>query len=101
MAMQKASIQDLVDEVERRRVLQRIAQRRLATDLQITQGHYSKIIRGKIPVGKRAVAAMSAWLEVQSGPPRDAKRSLSIVELAGEISMQCIKLARLMGEIEG
>jgi transcriptional regulator with XRE-family HTH domain len=54
---------DLIANIEARRRLLRMSQQALALEIGMTQGHYSKLLRGRAPLASSAEAKLSAWLE--------------------------------------
>lgn len=91
-----ASASELMSEAERQRRAAGLTQAAVATVLGMTQGHYSKLISGKVEPGPKAVASARRWLEGKpSVPPSPDAREAEIRRIAAEIAMQCIRLTEL------
>lgn len=89
----------IVEAVEKARKAAGITQAAMAATVGMTQGHYSKVASGKVPAGRKAVDAFSAWLEHRATPiAASGARQLELKRLATAIAMQCIELARLAVE---
>lgn len=54
---------DLIAKTEARRRLLHLSQQRLAGQLGMTQGHYSKLVRRQVPLAPAAEAKLKDWLE--------------------------------------
>jgi transcriptional regulator with XRE-family HTH domain len=80
---------DLIAKTEARRRLMRLSQQELARDLGITQGHYSKLVRGHVPLASKAEVRLSAWLERSKLPDRESQER---ERLAGLIADHANKL---------
>jgi hypothetical protein len=54
---------DLIAKTEARRRLLRLSQQDLAQQLDMTQGHYSKLVRRLVPLAPSAEGKLKDWLE--------------------------------------
>lgn len=91
-----ATANAIVSAAEAARKTAGLTQARMAIAVGMTQGHYSKLVAGKVPAGRKALDALSAWLEREGAPAANPQsRQLEMKRLADEIAMQCMKLARL------
>ena len=76
-----------------------MTQAAMAAAVGMTQGHYSKLMSGKVVAGRKAIDALAAWLERKAVPTAaPATRQLEMKRLADAIAMQCIELARLAAD---
>ena len=90
------SASEIIIRAEETRRALGLSQERLAALIGMTQGHYSKLAAGRVPPGRKAIAALSKWLRDQAAMEPNAKaRRAEILRLAREISMQCMRLSRL------
>ena len=84
----------LLEKVERSRLERRLTQLRLAEQFGITQPHYSKIVRGAVPLTKDMHEAMDLWL--RQNPPTLKPRSDELGRLTRRIERDIAKLNRLL-----
>lgn len=62
----------------------------------MTQGHYSKLVSGKVEPGPKAIANLLRWLEGRAAvPPALDEREAEMRRIAAEIAMQCMRLTEL------
>ena len=92
---------DVVTSVEARRHRDGVSQSAVAASIGVTQGHYSKIASGKVPVSPNAARAMEAWLSDRSEPVVGGDASKRMRQLAGAIRRQCIELMHLTEQVVG
>jgi transcriptional regulator with XRE-family HTH domain len=87
---------DLLAAIEVKRTLVGLSQEKLAEQLGMSQGHYSKLVSGRVILGQKSLTRIQRWLEQQpiSAPDDDARRA-EIRRLADQINMQCMKLVML------
>lgn len=72
-----------------------LTQAQAAKRAGISQGHYSKLARGKVPLGGRTENALRSWLE-RGGAPGSADRHDEVGDLLAAIRRDCARLARLL-----
>ena len=100
--MTAAAITDAVDALERARRQRRISQTALAHMLNVTQGHYSKVVRGLVPLSGKMAERVAAWLAENGGPLEgDDAAALRMRELASSIRAQCMELMHLSERVIG
>jgi transcriptional regulator with XRE-family HTH domain len=91
------------DILKMRRLEARLSQADVASACGMTQGHYSKLERGKIKPGPRASIAFRQWLDGVSddaGPPSPAvSRGSRLAALARSIERACAEMARVAMEM--
>ena len=76
---------ELLVRVEARRRLLKMTQQVLAEQLGMTQGHHSKLIRGRAQLGGGAEVELKRWLaQVRTAPRRRAKE---IERLTGLVTL--------------
>jgi transcriptional regulator with XRE-family HTH domain len=90
----------LIDRVESRRRERGLSQAVVAASCGMTQGHYSKLARGRVPPGARARDALRGWLDSRDRGPGSSRGSARLRALAESIRRDCAELARLAG-LEG
>lgn len=78
---------DLVDEMEVRRQALRLSQHDVAARIGVSQGQYSKVIKGKVPLTPKMAARMTGWLAGTGALDKDD---------AQEILDKCIELMHLL-----
>lgn len=84
--------------VEARRHQDGLTQENVAAGCGITQGHYSKMVSGQVPVGKRAATLLEAWLAEAPGRSQvGAQGGLAAMRLAASIQRDCRRLASMIG----
>lgn len=90
------SASELMAEVDGQRRAAGLSQEAFAPILGMTQGHYSKLVSGKVEPGPKAVASIRRWLEGRSAVPASPTgREAEMRRLAAEIAMQCMRLTEL------
>jgi hypothetical protein len=82
--------------VEQARLKVRLSQAQLGRTLEITQGHYSKVMSGKAPLTDDLWQKMEAWLKTQEGPVIGPQVSRRMQELAASIRRECMELMHLV-----
>lgn len=87
---------DLREGVEQARLRGRLSQARLGRTLEITQGHYSKVMSGKVPLTDDLRQKMGAWLETQENPAVGPQFTRRVQELAASIRRECMELMHLV-----
>jgi len=73
----------------------RLSQAQLGRTLEITQGHYSKVMSGKVPLTNDLQEKMEAWLVTQEDPVVDSHVTWRMQELATSIRRECMELMHL------
>lgn len=86
---------DLRERVEQARLRVRLSQAQLSRTLGITQGHYSKVMSGKVPFTDDLHEKMEAWLETQQEHVVGPQVARRMQELAASIRQECMELMRL------
>lgn len=70
----KSTPSDFILEIDRKRREAGWSQAGLAAACNMTQGHYSKIVAGKVPLSDKATRALARWnpdfTEKRPAPPR-------------------------------
>lgn len=90
---------DLRGRVEHIRLRTRLSQDQLAGMLEITQGHYSKVMSGKVPLSAGLRDRMEAWLQLQSESGGNEQVAWRMQALAASIRRECIELMQLAGAV--
>lgn len=91
---------DLILSVEEARQARRMSQAQVADALEITQGHYSKVVAARAALSEKLAERMEAWL-VEGGRTTlgdDATRRIH--SLASSIRRECMELMHLVGLAE-
>lgn len=88
---------DLRHRVEQNRLKVRMSQLQLGQTLEITQGHYSKVISGKVPLADKLRKKMEEWLETQEDSAAGSQLTQRMQELAASIRRECMELMHLAG----
>ena len=83
--------------LEGARAAARMSQAAMGKILGVTQGPYSKVITGKVPLTEALRGRMDEWLETQPGPVGRGGVSVRMQELAASIRRECIELMHLAG----
>lgn len=91
---------DVLSAVEAARRTGRVKQAELAGALGITQGHYSKVLAGKVNLSGKLETKMSEWLTAGEHPVSGDAKSKRIRELTVSIRNQCVELMQLAGDTE-
>ncbi len=86
-------------EVARRRLGR--SQAEIATALGITQGHYSKVVKGRVPLSPALEGRMKEWLEEGMQPLIVDSSAHRMRELAVSIRMQCTELMHIAERVLG
>ena len=92
---------DLILSVEEARRARRMSQAQVAEALEITQGHYSKVVASRAALSGRLAERMESWV-AQGGRTtlgNDATRRIH--SLAASIRRECMELMHLVGLAEG
>lgn len=71
------------------------SQAEVATALGITQGHYSKVVKGRVPLSPSLEGRMKKWLEEGMQPLVVDASAHRMRELAVSIRMQCTELMHI------
>jgi transcriptional regulator with XRE-family HTH domain len=71
------------------------SQSQIAAALKITQGHYSKVVKGQAPLSPALAGRIDEWLEGNMQPVVLDAGAHRMRELAASIRMQCIELMHL------
>lgn len=88
---------NLREMVEHARLRVRLSQAQLAQKLQITQGHYSKVMSGKVPLTLDLQQKMETWLKLQSTSVTEEQIAWRMQKLASSIRSECMELMQLAG----
>jgi|GEM_PF-2878686 transcriptional regulator with XRE-family HTH domain len=100
--MTVAATTDVVRALERARRQRGISQTTLADMLDVTQGHYSKVVRGLVPLSGKMAERVEAWLAEHGGPIEgDDAAALRLRQLATSIRAQCMELMHLSERVIG
>lgn len=83
------------ERVEQARLRVRLSQAQLSKTLEITQGHYSKVMSGKVPLANSLRQKMLIWLETQTDFKASPQITQRMQELAASIRRECIELMHL------
>lgn len=83
---------DLIGEMEVRRQALHLSQDEVAARIGVSQGHYSKIIKGKAPLTPKMAERMTGWLA--SAGPLDRDNAQEILE-------KCMELMHLLQRYVG
>ena len=93
---EELSARELTAEVEGQRRAAGLTQEAIASFVGMSQGHYSKLVSGKVEPGPKAIANLHRWLSGRvTIPPSPDKREAEMRRLAAEIAMQCMRLTDL------
>jgi transcriptional regulator with XRE-family HTH domain len=89
---------DVLESIERVRHARRLSQKAIADALGVTQGHYSKAVRGLVPLSVKLEVQIQAWIERNGRMPgEDDRVARRMGELAASIQAQCMELMHLTG----
>jgi transcriptional regulator with XRE-family HTH domain len=93
-------MKDLLGQIENRRLALGLSQGAVASRLSISQPHYSKIVRGIVPVTPAMAEALTAWLNSTGRPASTAenRRSARIQKLTRSIERQLQELNSILIE---
>lgn len=96
-----SSTPDSVISVEAARRRLGRSQAELAAALGITQGHYSKVMKGRVPLSPALEARMKEWLEEGKQPLVVDSSAHRMRELAVSIRMQLTELMHIAERVLG
>lgn len=91
---------DLILSVEEARRSRRMSQVEIARALEITQGHYSKVVTLRATLSNRLAERMEAWLVASGQAPFGDDATRRIQQLAASIRRECMELMHLVGLTE-
>ena len=91
---------DLILSVEEVRRSRRMPQVEVARALEITQGHYSKVVTLRATLSNRLAERMESWLVASGQAPLGGDATLRIQQLAASIRQECMELMHLVGLTE-
>lgn len=86
---------DIRIRLELNRRMRRLSQAQMADLLGVSQGHYSKVISGAVPLSKKFSEKVERQLDNDKMPTRDAAIALRMQELSASIRKNCIELMHL------
>jgi transcriptional regulator with XRE-family HTH domain len=87
---------DRINSLEHARRQLGLGQADLAKILGMTQGHYSKVVRRKVPLSSKLEDSMRVWLDANGVANNvEGGSELRMRELAASIRTQCIELMQL------
>jgi transcriptional regulator with XRE-family HTH domain len=90
------SASELMREVDVQRRAAGLTQEAFAPLVGMTQGHYSKLVSGKVEPGPKATKNLMRWLDGRPAvPPSPDERGAEMRRIAAEITMQCMRLTEL------
>jgi transcriptional regulator with XRE-family HTH domain len=92
---------DLILSVEEARRARRMSQAQIAEALEITQGHYSKVVASRAALSVRLAERMEAWLASNDRVTLGSDATRRIHSLAASIRRECMELMHLVGLTEG
>jgi transcriptional regulator with XRE-family HTH domain len=92
---------NLMARLERTRLAARMSQRQLGEKLGVTQGHYSKVMAGIVPLGDGLREKAEAWLIAQAADEGASDVMMRMQELAASIRRECNELMQLAGVLSG
>lgn len=100
--MTAAHYTDPMSALERVRRQRGLRQAELAKALGVTQGHYSKLARGIVPLSSKVHGRTVAWLKEYGGPIEgDDAATVRMKKLASSIRAQCMELMHLSDRVLG
>ena len=85
------------ERVEHARLKMRLSQSQLASAFEITQGHYSKVMSGKVILSADLRERMETWLTSQIEPLQEEQIAWRMQALAASIRRECMELMQLAG----
>lgn len=94
-AFDRGAMIDLREQVEMTRLKVRLSQAQLALRLEVTQGHYSKVISGKVPLTDHLRLKMQTWLDTQPSSAAGPQATRRMLELVASIQRECMELMHL------
>lgn len=87
---------ELMVEVDGQRRAAGLTQAAFAAVVGMTQGHYSKLVSGRVEPGPKAIANVRRWLDGRLTVPRSQdEREAEMRRIAADIAMQCMRLTEL------
>lgn len=86
---------DLLISIDTARKERRIRQSELADALKVTQGHYSKVVAGLVPLSSKLEERMRAWLAQVEAVEIKSDRAHRVRQIAETIRAQCAELISL------
>lgn len=87
----------LLMSLESARKARHLRQTELAEMLEVTQGHYSKVVKGVVPLSASLEIRIRKWIDAQGVQVDEQDRARRMKELANSIHSQCIALMQLAG----
>lgn len=90
---------ELLAAVEAERIRDRLSQRDVAIALGMTQGHFSKVVRGLVPISARAADRMRVWLANRVGTAGGGAAPVGAANIAGSIKSKCMEIMHLVDEL--
>lgn len=87
---------ELILDIERHRKAMRLSQAEIAELLHVTQGHYSKVISGKVILTNDLSEKMRGYLSKAVLPSSGVHESRRVLELLGEIKEKCIEIMQVL-----
>lgn len=87
----------LLMSLESARKARHLRQAELAKLLEVTQGHYSKVVKGVVPLSASLEMRIRQWIDAQGVEVDEQDRARRMKELANSIHSQCIALMHLAG----
>ncbi|WP_341711518.1 helix-turn-helix transcriptional regulator [Erythrobacter sp.] len=88
---------EVIHEIERIRLAARISQAEVSMILGVTQGHYSKVINGKVELSLKLKERMQEWINSQADTVHETATARRMKQLAVSIRQQCMELMHLAG----
>ncbi|KPF73894.1 hypothetical protein IP68_15310 [Blastomonas sp. AAP25] len=85
----------LLMSLESARKARHLRQTELAEMLEVTQGHYSKVVKGVVPLSASLEMRIRKWIDSQGVEFDEQDRARRMKELANSIHSQCVALMRL------
>ena len=83
-------------EVDSQRRVAGLTQQAFAPLVGMTQGHYSKLVSGKVAPGPKAITSLRQWLDGRPAALRTPdEREAEMRRIAADIAMQCMRLTEL------
>jgi hypothetical protein len=86
---------DILISVEADRRARRLRQSEVALALQVSQGHYSKVMAGLVPLSRKLEKRMLAWMRAEGDAVATIGDGKRMRELAISIRDQCMELMHL------
>lgn len=92
---------DLILSVEEARRARRMSQAQVAKALEITQGHYSKVVASRAALSVGLAERIEAWLARNGRATLGNDATRRIHSSAASIRRECMELMHLVGLAEG